>query len=60
MTLAGIGVPDGSHTLLNATTLNGNNFNALAPVSADASGNWQYEDATALANAVRFYRLSFP
>jgi uncharacterized delta-60 repeat protein len=60
MALAGIGVPDGSHTLLKATTLNGSNFNALAPVSADASGNWQYEDATALSDAVRFYRLSFP
>jgi uncharacterized delta-60 repeat protein len=60
MALAGIGVPDGSHTLLEATTLHGSNFNALAPVSADASGNWQYEDATALSDAVRFYRLSFP
>jgi len=60
MALAGIGVPDGSHTLLKATTPNGSNFNALAPVSADASGNWQYEDATALGDAVRFYRLSFP
>jgi len=60
MALAGIGVPDGSHTLLKASTLNGSNFNALAPVAADASGNWQYEDATALSDAVRFYRLSFP
>jgi uncharacterized delta-60 repeat protein len=58
--LQGIGVPDGNHTLQNSARLGPANFTALGPVTADASGAWQYEDATAPGAGVRFYRLSYP
>jgi uncharacterized delta-60 repeat protein len=57
--LTGIGVVNGSHTLLATPTLK-SNFTTLGPVSADGSGAWQYEDASLIGVTNRFYRLSYP
>ncbi len=57
--LTGSGLPSASHTLLKASKASGA-FTSFAPVSADSSGNWQYEDTTASGSAAGFYRLSYP
>jgi hypothetical protein len=56
--LTGFGIPGATHTLQQTPTLNPGNFTSVAPVTADAIGNWQFEDATTATT--RFYRLSFP
>jgi uncharacterized delta-60 repeat protein len=56
--LQGTGVPNAGHTLQSSSSLAPGGFGPLAPVTADPSGSWQYEDAAATAQ--RFYRLSFP
>jgi len=58
--LNGIGIPNSTHTLQQTPTLNPANFTSMAPVTADSSGNWQFEDTTASIASSRFYRLSFP
>ncbi len=57
--LTGSGLPSASHTLLKASKASGA-FTSFAPVSADSSGNWQYEDTTASGSSAGFYRLSYP
>jgi uncharacterized delta-60 repeat protein len=57
--LEGTGVPNGAHTLLGADAIDGN-YTPVSPVSADGSGNWEYEDASASPEGNRFYRLSYP
>lgn len=59
--LSGIGVPNASHTLQQSPKLGPANFTPMAPpVTADSSGHWQFEDASASTSGNRFYRLSFP
>lgn len=58
--LRGTGVPNSPHTLLSSGTIEAENYSALAPVNADALGNWEYEDVSALPDENRFYRLSYP
>jgi uncharacterized delta-60 repeat protein len=58
--LTGSGVPGASHTLLKAIQPSSGAFSSFAPVSTDASGNWQYEDTTVSGSSVGFYRLSYP
>jgi uncharacterized delta-60 repeat protein len=57
--LTGIGVPGPSQTLLETTNLQAP-FSPLAPIIADASGNWEYLDTNAPAFPAGFYRLSYP
>ncbi len=58
--LTGVGVPNGSHTLLGSTNLISGSFSAIGSVTADGSGHWQYEDVSATNFPSRFYRLSYP
>lgn len=58
--LVGMGVPGKSHTLKASASLNFSSPSALGPVTADASGLWEFEDATVLGATNRFYWLSLP
>lgn len=58
--LQGLGVPNAANTLWGATNLLRSNFGAIGSVLPDASGSWQYDDATAVGLSHRFYQLSFP
>lgn len=58
--LKGMGVPSSPHSLQRAAAPSGAAFTSLDTVTTDASGNWEYEDATAGADANRFYRISYP
>jgi uncharacterized delta-60 repeat protein len=58
--LHGEGVPGGTHTLQKSTTLASGSFSPLAPVTATAGGEWQYEEANTSGGNAGFYRLSYP
>jgi len=58
--LQGIGVPNASHTLKVSPDLAPNSFTGPVPVTADMTGLFQYEDASAAGVPKRFYRVSFP
>jgi uncharacterized delta-60 repeat protein len=60
MLLQGSGVANATHTLQSSSNPRSASFSALAPVSVDAGGLWQYEDTSVTGSNVRFYRLSYP
>jgi uncharacterized delta-60 repeat protein len=60
MLLKGLGVPGGNHTMQSSPRFSPAAFTPLGPVTADATGAWMYEDATASTSSNRCYRLSYP
>jgi uncharacterized delta-60 repeat protein len=60
MLLQGLGVPSTNHSLYASPDLSPGSFNALAPITTDAGGFWQYLDTSAAGVSRRSYRFSFP
>jgi uncharacterized delta-60 repeat protein len=58
--LTGIGVPGATHTVQGLTSLRSGSFGAIGTVTADGAGHWQYDDAGAVNQLSRCYRLAFP
>jgi uncharacterized delta-60 repeat protein len=58
--LTGIGVPSASHSVQGATSLSSVSFGTIVTVTADGAGHWQYEDAGAVNQPSRWYRLALP
>jgi uncharacterized delta-60 repeat protein len=58
--LTGIGVPGATHTIQRLTSLSSAAFGAIGTVTADGAGRWQYDDAGAVNQFSRYYRLAFP
>ena len=57
--LSGIGVPSQTHTV-QATTNLLQPFVPIGTATADANGNFQFQDSTAANFSQRFYRITFP
>lgn len=58
--LQGRGAAGNSYSVQASTNLVGGSFAWLGPVTADATGAIDYDDATAGGPSRRFYRLSYP
>ncbi len=57
--LEAIGVPNMQHSI-QANDLSPSNFSTIGTASADSIGGLQYDDASAVGQTRRFYRLTFP